>query len=610
MTIRLSIKHLIGQIILLSLTNALLTAQSINEIRESGLYLYGFGQSEIYEKADQMALSDLISQISVNVEDSLILIRTESSGNYKEYARSIVKTYSSATLTNALRLEEKEGGLYKVIRYISKKELHKIFDKRENAIIEYTKAGIHAESKLQIGDALRNLYWADVLLRSHPDYNIMKFYDDQDSSLLKVFVPNRINEIFSNIKIDVIEQNYKPEDKYVKYTLALKYKNQNIQNLDYTYKYKNAWSSIISANNGFAFVEYYGEDAENYKDVTFRIEYMYKDKAFFDKEVESVLSSELDLPYFSNCEIKTQLKSLSQEKNARISTDEINDVSNNIKKAIDLSLQKLITDLEQKRSKIDVSIFTNEGLDAFNKLIKYGNATLLKNDNDLKIIRVNNEFIARSIPMRFTFTKNRQFIEDVILIFDETGKINNISFSLGQIAINDILSKDERFATLEEKYFLIKFMEDYKTAYCLKNIDFIQKFFDDDALIIVGNVLKKYKSSDSFYFSGLSEDEIKYQRLTKSEYINRLKRIFTTNEFINIHFEDNVVKKANKDLSIYGIQIAQHYASDTYADKGYLFLMVDLRDTINPIIHVRTWQPRKNDDGSIYGLEDFPFMIL
>ncbi|NLK53507.1 MAG: hypothetical protein GX293_01400 [Bacteroidales bacterium] len=610
MTIRLSIKHLIGQIILLSLTNALLTAQSINEIRESGLYLYGFGQSEIYEKADQMALSDLISQISVNVEDSLILIRTESSGNYKEYARSIVKTYSSATLTNALRLEEKEGGLYKVIRYISKKELHKIFDKRENAIIEYTKAGIHAESKLQIGDALRNLYWADVLLRSHPDYNIMKFYDDQDSSLLKVFVPNRINEIFSNIKIDVIEQNYNPEDKYVKYTLALKYKNQNIQNLDYTYKYKNAWSSIISANNGFAFVEYYGEDAENYKDVTFRIEYMYKDKAFFDKEVESVLSSELDLPYFSNCEIKTQLKSLSQEKNARISTDEINDVSNNIKKAIDLSLQKLITDLEQKRSKIDVSIFTNEGLDAFNKLIKYGNATLLKNDNDLKIIRVNNEFIARSIPMRFTFTKNRQFIEDVILIFDETGKINNISFSLGQIAINDILSKDERFATLEEKYFLIKFMEDYKTAYCLKNIDFIQKIFDDDALIIVGNVLKKYKSSDSFYFSGLSEDEIKYQRLTKSEYINRLKRIFTTNEFINIHFEDNVVKKADKDLSIYGIQIAQHYASDTYADKGYLFLMVDLRDTINPIIHVRTWQPRKNDDGSIYGLEDFPFMIL
>ena len=125
--------------------------------------------------------------------------------------------------------------------------------------------------------------------------------------------------------------------------------------------------------------------------------------------------------------------------------------------------------------------------------------------------------------MRFTFTKNRQFIEDVILIFDETGKINNISFSLGQIAINDILSKDERFATLEEKYFLIKFMEDYKTAYCLKNIDFIQKIFDDDALIIVGNVLKKYKSSDSFYFSGLSEDEIKYQRLTKSEYINRLK---------------------------------------------------------------------------------------
>lgn len=610
MTIRLSIKYLIGQVLFLSLTNVLLIAQSINEIRESGLYLYGIGQSEIYEKADQMALSDLISQISVNVEDSLILIRTESNGNYKEYARSIVNTYSSATLTNALRLEEKEGGLYKVIRYISKEELHRIFDKRENAIIEYTRAGIQAESKLQIGDALRNFYWANVLLRSHPDYNTMKFYDYQDSSLLKVYIPNHINEIFSNIKIEVIEQTYKPEDKYVKYTLGLKYKNQDIQNLDYAYKYKNAWSSIISANNGFAFVEYYGEDAENYKDVTFRIEYMYKDKAFFDKDVESVLSSELDLPYFSNCEIKTQIKFLSQEKISKVSTDEVNEVSNSITKGIDSSLQKLITYLEQKKSYIDTLIFTNEGLIAFNKLIKYGNATVLKNDIDLRIVKVNKEFMARSIPMRFTFTKSRQFIEDVVLIFDETGKIDNINFSLGQIAINDILSKDERFATLEEKYFLIKFMEDYKTAYCLKNIDFIQKIFDDDALIIVGNVLKKYKSSDNFYLSNLSEDEIKYQRLTKSEYINRLKRIFTSNEFINVHFEDNVVKKANKDLSIYGIQIAQHYASDTYADKGYLFLMVDLRDTANPIIHVRTWQPRKNDDGSIYGLEDFPFMKL
>jgi hypothetical protein len=35
--------------------------------------------------------------------------------------------------------------------------------------------------------------------------------------------------------------------------------------------------------------------------------------------------------------------------------------------------------------------------------------------------------------------------------------------------------------------------------------------------------------------------------------------------------------------------------------------MIDLNDTLNPKIYVRTWQPQKNPDGSIYGLADFHF---
>jgi hypothetical protein len=74
---------------------------------------------------------------------------------------------------------------------------------------------------------------------------------------------------------------------------------------------------------------------------------------------------------------------------------------------------------------------------------------------------------------------------------------------------------------------------------------------------------------------------------------------------VNINFEENIVKKVNGDEKIYGIQIKQDYYSATYADKGYLFLMIDLNDSINPKIYVRTWQPEKNPDGSVYGLNDF-----
>ena len=83
--------------------------------------------------------------------------------------------------------------------------------------------------------------------------------------------------------------------------------------------------------------------------------------------------------------------------------------------------------------------------------------------------------------------------------------------------------------------------------------------------------------------------------------------MFASNEFINIHFEDNVVKKAHRDISVYGIQIAQHYNSERYADHGYLFLLIDLRDTLRPTIHVRTWQAEKDEDGSVFDFTNFPF---
>ena len=592
--------------------NTFLSAQTIKQIRQSDKYIYGIGQSDLYEKADQFALSDLISQISVRVEDSLTLLRTEENGNYKEQARSIINTYSSATLTNALRIEEKDNGIYTVIRYLPKEELYKIFEKRKKAILEYTKEGMRAEWTLQIGDALRNYYWAYILLRSHPDFNSMTFCNENDTVLLNVFLPNRINEIFSNINIEVLEEAYKPEEKYMKYTLGLKYKNENIQNLDYCFKYKNSWSSTIGANNGIACIEYYGDDAEKYRDISIRIEYMYRNKAFFDKDVQSVLSSELDLPYFNKCEIKTQSNENNVVKNVNtgLAIKQLNDINDKTTLTITNNLQKIISYIEQKNLSVDPNIFTTEGLDAYNKLIKYGDAVVLKQKNELKIININNEYIVRSIPMKFTFSRDHLFVEDVVFIFNEEGKISDINFSLSQIAIKDILSKDERFATQEEKYFIIRFIENYKTAYCLKRIDYIQKIFDEDALIIIGNVLKKQNLPDNPYYSSLPDNEITYQRYTKSEYMERLSKVFSYNEFVNIHFEDNVVKKAKRDISIYGIQIAQHYTSQTYADKGYLFLLVDLRDTANPVIHVRTWQPQKNEDGSIYGLEDFPFEKL
>ena len=80
-----------------------------------------------------------------------------------------------------------------------------------------------------------------------------------------------------------------------------------------------------------------------------------------------------------------------------------------------------------------------------------------------------------------------------------------------------------------------------------------------------------------------------------------------TNEYINLHFADNIVRCSNANENIYGIQIKQDYYSSTYGDTGYLFLLLNFKNPGAPVIHVRTWQPDDNPnvkDGRI-GLGDF-----
>ena len=586
-------------------------SQTKDEIRNSGNYLYGFGVSEIYEKADHEALDDLISQISVSVESKFEYHQIDSNFIYREYAKSVIKTYSSTSLNGANRIEEKKNGFFNVIRYIRKEDLSKMFAKRQRSIIEYVTAGIQAETKFQIADALRNFYWANILLRGHPSYASMSYPYQKDSVLLKIFLPSKINEIFSHITIEILETTYNENDKTGQYTLCFKYCNNPVQSLDYSYKLKNTWTSIINVNNGLAFIEFFSANMKVDDEITIRIEYIFREQSFFDKDVQAMLASDIDMPYFSTCEKRLRLgngREVDIQQNANIISfkkyDRIEDIDIKI---IKTNFEEVVNNLPFKKAAINHDLFTEEGYLAYQKLIEYGDAIPLLRTNEVKIIKINNEIIVRSVPMRFIFSKKRGFTEDVVFIFNEEGKIKDINFSLSQITIDDILSKEDRFATNEEKYIIIHFLENYKTAYCLKRLDFIENVFDEDALIIVGHVVKKYKQADNINYGNLSQEEVTYQKFTKGEYINRLKRLFLLNEFINIHFEDTDVRKAKKDYKVYGIQIAQHYTSDSYADKGYLFLLLDLRDSLNPIIHVRTWQPKKDENGSVYGIEDFPF---
>jgi len=238
-------------------------------------------------------------------------------------------------------------------------------------------------------------------------------------------------------------------------------------------------------------------------------------------------------------------------------------------------------------------------------LLLYCNASFFTNEKDYKVAGFQDQKYIRGIPVKFNTQNNDvDFVEKLSFRLDTANRINNISFTLSDIATSDILSQ-ARWPN-ESKWQIIDFLENYKTAYALKRYDYIDKIFSNNALIIVGQKVEEAKFADSQSYS-LTGDKYKFTRLTKEQYMYRIRRVFKKNEFINIQFEDNIVKKRDNKSEIYGINIKQNYFSSTYADQGYLFLMVDMADTSNPIIHVRAWQPEKFDDGQTINLSDFTY---
>ena len=250
------------------------------------------------------------------------------------------------------------------------------------------------------------------------------------------------------------------------------------------------------------------------------------------------------------------------------------------------TIQAIERGLAQKNYSALQGYFTSEGWEMFRKLVAYGDAKLLRSP-EVQFLPDEHGIVCRSFPMSFTFRGNRRtFVEDVVFYMDHQAKVKEVAFGLEDAAVADIMGREQW--SIDARQTMIHFLETYKTAYALKRLDYIESIFSQDALIITGSIVKGTGQKE---MQPAKMAQVKYTRQTKEQYIKSLKKCFASNEFVNIRFADNTVRRSASKPDIYGIQIKQDYFSSSYGDTGYLFLLIDFQKPEAPLIHVRTWQP-------------------
>ena len=204
------------------------------------------------------------------------------------------------------------------------------------------------------------------------------------------------------------------------------------------------------------------------------------------------------------------------------------------------------------------------------------------------------------------------------ITFDAQGRIARFNFMLPTTTTAGVLERAKDVTDEARRLEILSYVEHLRTAYCEKDIDFLEQVYSDDALIITGTVIKQKKDDNSVI---KIEPKVKYTQYTKRQYIDDQKKKFAANKWINVDYSDITIKRhpALSMQDFYCVQLVQDYANATgYKDQGYLFLLWDFRDPDQVQIHVRTWQPKWLDDNhtqelpkeEIYSYKDVPAIDL
>ena len=569
-------------------------------------YVWAVGYGATLEEADKNAMTALASyaqQLTTTSVGVMVDHATSNGNKSSETLKMESLAVSNMYLENVKReILPDHMGQKQVLRYMTRAEWDSRYQALKSKIESYITEGKYAPF---VEDKIRYYTWADILLKTYPDTEEPIKVESRGASQ---WLYEQLRLLLNNIKVSIISIEQDKSNRNYPYKLYV----------DFTYDGEPISYLRFSFSDGRGVVNEAVKDGRS----VIQMSTLTPEINIYIDCVNKELARSIEPSVYLLCEAKKLPVSYIDEGCKKVSTKDENGEEIKPEKSVDTNAPEVKSEVNEKLaeakaeqvevkekvvstrpfanimtaivgsiSKIstdDISHhFTPEAWAQYQKIVANGKPIIARTP-EYKYIPHDTLTICHSLPLKLKFKGNHSFVEDVVFrVNNRTHKVESVAYKLSaktEQAIMGMKWDDNARLTL------ITFLENYRTAYCLEDLDYIEKIFANDAYIIRGTMLKQStrKFSDNPY--AITTVVPKYEKMKKSEYINHLRRCFDSKEFVNVRFEEcNVAKGYGAKEGIYAVQVNQLYYSDNYADKGVLTLAIDMRDEKNPLIRVRIW---------------------
>lgn len=589
------------------------TAQNIisaENIKNNPEYYWGEGSGYTRQQARDNARRNLSESIWTVITSNVIINNQEKTQNeeftWETKQKIFTQSYSMSALTNVREKELSPEPNCVILVYVTKEEIDQMKQNQKEQIYGYVETGRKCEQQLQIDDALRNYYTALMLAKSCIEP--IEITDETGKSMPAIsYMFAKIKSVLLLLKAQIV--SCKQQAGRYPVTLHFTYNNYDVASL--TLKYNDGDTYVSTkVRDGYCELSLINLPPNN----KISIEYEYIDEVFakYDPTLQAIFSNPQNFVYIKEASnyipLNDSLSPASTQTAATIAPEDVY-------MPTPIELQKVKEDnyyldamsrienaIRDRDAQTVKDLFSPEwdGYEMFCNFLKINKRIKLIGKQEYTVIKADNIILVRPCRVEIRYSNGKTYIENIVFRFlPSTGKIESFAYMLTQKAENCLLNKS-LYIPDKTRFAVLRFMEDYQTAYALKRLDYIDKIFSDDAIIITGTRIKAISNTQlaNEYHIMINKTDDEYYRqetFSKGEFIKRLGQQFDDREYVHLTFEENICEpissSAFDDGSACCIQIRQIYSSPVYSDKGYLTLFLNMRGS-TPIITVRLWEPQ------------------